>query len=86
MEIPSIVKHTARRFLVISIWVIAGGVIGYLFPIWINFCQEQFGSAFYGLIPVALVPMLWFSYSIAKLDVEREKRRNGRVLDELSRE
>jgi hypothetical protein len=86
MQVPSIARHTARRFFSISIWVIAGGVAGYLVPIWINFCQEQFGNGLYGLIPLALVPMLWFSYTVAKHDVERETRRNGRVLDELRKD
>ena len=86
MQIPSIAKHTARRFFSISCWAAVGGLIGYLLPKWFVFCQEQFGNGLYGLIPVALIPMLWFSYMAAKHDVERENRRNDRVLDVLRKD
>lgn len=86
MQIPSIVKHTARRFLTIILWVAMGGLMGILIPIWFEFCKQQFGSGLYGLIPVLLIPTIWVSYLTAKFDVERENRRNDRVLGELSKD
>lgn len=86
MQVPSIVKHTSRRFVSISFWAIGGGLIGYLLPRWFEFCQSQFGNALYGLVPVMLLPMLWFSYIFGKMDMANEERRNGRVLNELSKD
>lgn len=86
MQIPSIAYHTARRFGIISLWAIGGGVVGILLPNVFRLSQDHLGSPFYALGAIAISVIVFFSYQTAKLDVEREERRRDRVLTELSKD
>lgn len=86
MKIPSILLHTAKRFAVMAICVAAGISVAMFLPVLFQFSNDHFGSSLYAVSILIVAVMLYFSYQIAKLDVEQEKRRQARVLASLKSE
>jgi len=86
MRIPRIVYHTAKRFAHLALWAIMGVAVGYLVPIWLDFVDQYLGNIWYGVAFIAIAVILFFSYLMAKLDTEREKRVQARIFSELSKD
>jgi len=86
VKIPSIVKFTLYRF-VLMLGTIAA-IVGLVFGVAgiIALSAYYFGNSLYGLIPIFLCVLLGASYFIAIDDVKEEESRNEKILNRLSRE
>lgn len=86
MQLPSIVKFTAIRFVKFSVFVLALSV-GLLAVTGLMMLSLHYlGSPVWGLAVVIIAFALFMSYLEAKNDVERENRRNQSIAERLSRD
>ena len=86
MAIPSIVEHTAKRFVSLLTFMATGALISVAILYAVDLSEKYLGSGIYAILAAVLILAMVASYYVARNDVEDEKRMQARILRELSKD